>query len=193
MVWFVAIAVIVSAVVLLVLQQKGVLPQGKTSPQLPGLERTIFNLEIGDIVQYLDTDWVVEGKLTYDDDGYVWLEYLLQTGDRLAWLSVDEDDRVEVALLEPNNQIDISGTPPSQISFADENYSLVGSGNATMTRAGTTLNRNASKCTYYDYRANDKVLSIEVWDGDVEVTTGEKISPRMLTLLPGDGQRVYGS
>lgn len=193
MVWLVAIAAVVGAIVLLVLQQKGVLPQAKASRQLPALERNIFNLEIGDIVQYIGTDWVVEGKLTYDDNGYIWLEYLLQTGDRLAWLSVDEDDRVEVALLEPNNQIDISGTPPKQLSYADEIYSLVGSGNAIMTRTGTTLNRTASKCIYYDYRANNKVLSIEVWDDEVEVTTGEKIDPRRLTLLPGDGQKVYGS
>ncbi|MFW6360016.1 MAG: DUF4178 domain-containing protein [Chroococcales cyanobacterium] len=193
LVWLVIILVVAGAVTLVVFQQQGKLP-GKSSRSLPPLERNVFTLQIGDIVQYLGTDWVVEGKLTYDDDGYTWLEYLLQDGDRIAWLSVDEDDRVEVALLEPSNQLDISTTPPKEITFVGETYSLVGSGNASMTRTGTTLNRTAERCQYYDYQGNDnKVLSIEVWKGEYEVTVGNRINPRMLSLLPGSGERLYGS
>ncbi|MDY6898552.1 MAG: DUF4178 domain-containing protein, partial [Cyanobacteriota bacterium] len=40
--------------------------------------------------------------------------------------------------------------------------------------------------------SGDKVLSIEVWDGEIEVTIGNRINPRSLTILPGDGNRVYG-
>lgn len=62
-----------------------------------------------------------------------------------------------------------------------------------MTRKGTVVRRNAQRCQYFDYESSsDKVLSIEIWDGEMEVTVGERISPRSLTLLPGDGQRVYG-
>ncbi|HEY9667842.1 MAG TPA: DUF4178 domain-containing protein [Coleofasciculaceae cyanobacterium] len=192
-VWMGIITIAIAAVVLLVLQQRGVLSGSREDRKLPPVERTIFTLEIGDIVQYMDTDWVVEGRLTYDVNGYTWFEYLLQDGELIRWLSVDEDDRVEVALLEPVNQLEISKQPPEQLMFAGESYRLVDSGVANMTRIGTTLKRTAERCRYFDYQGSaDQVLSIENWDGEIEVTVGQRINPRMLTLLPGNGKRVYG-
>ena len=35
-------------------------------------------------------------------------------------------------------------------------------------------------------------LSVEVWARDIEVTVGQKINPRILNFLPGDGQQVFG-
>jgi hypothetical protein len=193
-VWIGIIAIVSAGIVLLVLQQRGALPGTGGSRNLPPVERTVFTLEIGDIVQYMDTDWVVEGRLTYEDNEYTWFEYLLQDGDRIRWLSVDEDDRVEVALLEPTTQLEVSQQPPKQLTFAGETYRCVESGMATMTRIGTTLRRTGEHCQYFDYRgSNDQVLSIEDWDGEIEVTVGQRINPRMLMLLPGNGSRVYGN
>lgn len=192
LVWIGIIAIVSAGIVLLVLQQRGTLPGTDGSRHLPSVERTVFTLEIGDIVQYMETDWVVEGRLTYEDNEYTWFEYLLQDGDRIRWLSVDEDDRVEVALLEPTTQLEVSQQPPKQLTFAGETYRCVESGRATMTRIGTTLRRKGEHCQYFDYQgSNDQVLSIEDWDGEIEVTVGERINPRMLRILPGDGSRVY--
>lgn len=196
--WFITIILIAIAlgIALVILQQQGKLP-GTTSPagHSPSPTRNIFNLQVGDIVQYMATDWVVEGKLIYDEDGYVWYEYLLQDGERISWLSVDEDDTVEVALVEPTNQLDISSLPPANpLTYGDETYRQVDSGSAQMSRVGATLRRTAERCDYYDYEgAGNKVLSIEVWGRDMEVTVGEKINPRSLTLLPGSGERIYRS
>ena len=139
-------------------------------------------------------DWFVEGKLTYRDGEYSWMEYMLQDDNEIRWLSVDEDDTVEVALLEATDRLDISETPPpKKLTFGDENYKCVDSGVASMTREGTVKRRTASRCQYFDYESSgDKVLSIEVWDGETEVTIGDRINPRSLTILPGDGNRVYG-
>lgn len=163
---------------------------------LPSKARNIFDLQIGDIVQYGDTDWVVEGKLTYTVSAYYWFEYLLQDSDRLAWLAVEEDDKVEVSLLEPNNTLDIPkidiNQPPSEIKLADEIYKYKDSGIARMMRTGLTMHRTAETCEYFDYQAPDnRVLSVEVWDGEIEVSVGSKINPRSLILLPGDGKTVY--
>jgi Domain of unknown function (DUF4178) len=193
LVWLGIILVISVGIVVFVLQQKGLLFAGNNQKELPSLERTIFNIQIGDIVQYMSTDWVVEGHLTYNVNGYTWCEYMLQDGDRINWLSVEEDDRVEVALLESTNQLDISQTPPKQLNFAGDTYRCVDSGTARMTRKGTIQKRVAARCHYFDYEGpSNKVLSIEVWDGEVEVTVGELINPRSLLILPGDGKKVYG-
>ena len=193
--WLVIIILGVVGVFLYMRQQSGKsLPFSAQPQELPSLDRTVFTLEVGDIVQYLDTDWVVEGKLVYDDQGYSWLEYLLQDGVRRQWLSVEEDDVVEVALLESTSSLEVGTNPPPQITFADEIYRQKGSGTAQMTRTGSTLNRNAERCRYFDYQGPDnKILSIENWSGDIEVTVGQKIHPSILTLLPGDGRRIYGA
>ncbi|NET58484.1 MAG: DUF4178 domain-containing protein [Symploca sp. SIO2E6] len=191
-VWLGIIVIVSAGVVLLLLQQRGVLSGIGENRHLRPTERTIFTLEIGDIVQYMGTDWVVEGRLTYEDKGYSWFEYLLQDNDSIRWLAVDEDDRVEVSLLEPTNQLEVSQGPPHQLMFEEETYRCVESGIAKMTRSGTTLRRTAESCQYFDYEGPDnRVLSIEDWNGDIEVAVGQRINPRMLTLLPGTGEHVY--
>ena len=75
--YFLIFLIIGAGVVLLVLQQQGKLPAGKaTSGKLPAAERNLFNLEIGDLVQYQGDDWFVEGKLIYNDSGDTWFSYL---------------------------------------------------------------------------------------------------------------------
>jgi hypothetical protein len=159
---------------------------------LSPLHRNVFNLQLGDIVQHEGVDWVVEGKLTYNSDGDTWLEYLLQDNDNIRWLSAEEDDWIEVQWLETCTELDISGKPPSELTLGDITYKLIESGKAKMTRLGNTFNRQAQYCRYFDYKGKgNHVLSIENWDGDIEVTIGQTISPSTLSLLPGDGRRVY--
>ena len=156
------------------------------------LERSVFTLQIGDIVDYMGEDWVVQGTLVYNDNGYQWQEYLLQDGDRIRWLGVEEDDQVQVTWLTPTDDLEITGTPPKQLQFEGNHYRCVESGEATMSRQGMTLNRSSKRCQYFDYRGPGRqVLTIEDWDGDIEVTIGTIIHPSELLLLPGDGQPVY--
>lgn len=193
---FITFVIIVAVIVGLVLLCKQIVrsPVQPTANKLKSYPRTLFTLEIGDIVQYLDTDWIVEGKLIYDDNGYTWLEYLLQDSDRRRWLSVVEEDTVELELSETITQLEISPPPPAQLIFANESYQQVESGTAHMIRVGSTLNRQGEQCSYFDYKGPDeKVLSIELWGNDVEVTVGQRVQPSLLTFLPGDGQRIYGA
>ncbi len=186
-------AIAIVGVTLVVRQRQGKLLVGiLRQPELPSLHRTVFSLQIGDIVQHLGADWVVEGQLTFSDQGYIWMEYMLQDGEQVRWLSVEEDDRVEVCWMEPVTDLEISGTPPHQITYAAAVYTLNESGTASMTRVGTTLNKQAQRCRYYDYSGDrDQRLSVEDWNGDIEVSAGKQIRPSSLTLLPGDGRRVY--
>lgn len=153
---------------------------------------SIFDMQIGDIVQYLSQDWVVEGKLIYQEEGFSWLEYMLQDGDNIRWLSVEEDDWVTVSLLTSVTNLEVSGTPPQEIVYEGIPYRCVESGTAAMSREGNPRRPNVERCRYFDYEGPDKrVLSIEDWSGDIEVTVGTIIAPKSLTILPGGGDSVY--
>ena len=188
-IWIGIVLTVLLALFLIVKQKRlKTLRNRENLPSSPNL----FNLQIGDIVQYLGDDWVVEGKLTYDDEGYIWFEYMLQDGERLRWLSVEEDDLVEVTWLEPVNTLEFSGTPPQQLTWAGEFYRCVDSGIAKMSRVGTIQRRQAEECRYYDYEgAEGKFLSLEDWGGEIEVTVGQRIRPSSLSFLPGSGNSVY--
>lgn len=176
----------------ILLSRRSALPGRKQPQALPSLQRTIFTLQIGDIVQYDGADWVVEGRLTFNDNGYSWFEYMLQDGDNVRWLSVEEDDRVEVCWMETASNLDISGKPPARISHNGVTYQQTEQGVARMERIGTTMNKQAQICRYFDYEATaDQLLSVEDWNGDLEISVGRRIRPSSLTLLPGDGRRVY--
>lgn len=179
------------------------------------LERTLFDLRTGDIVQADGRDWMVEDRLLYDEEGFQWLEYLLRDGSEGRWLSVCEDDWLEVSWLERGPaelalELDRQPLPfPGQITWEGVTYQLKEQGRAAVTSSSRTMNRRLSGCRYGDYDAPDGlVLSLERWDGgspgtrppapgsepgpaEAEVTLGRLLDPASLVLLPGDGRSVY--
>ncbi|MGK7945921.1 MAG: DUF4178 domain-containing protein, partial [Microcystaceae cyanobacterium] len=192
MFWLTIIIIIALSVTLVIMQQQGIILAGKKTEALPSGERHLFNLQLGDIVEYEGRDWVIEGRLTYTEDGATWLEYMLQDSSDIRWLSVEEDDTIEVSFLEPNHTLNVADSPPKQLNFEGETYNLVGSGLADMTKEGTIMRRDTERCQYFDYQGSEgKVLSLEFWGGEIEVSIGEIINPGSLRLLPGDGTRVY--
>ena len=170
-------------------------------PQLQGVsnqeliasgERTLFTIQVGDIISYEGYDWSVEGRVIYDASGYNWIEYLLLNGTETRWLSVEQDDLIEVLWFQPINSLNVNTNPPQELNFNGNLYKCIESGNATIKREGNTQNKQKSICTYYDYEGeNNQVLAIEIWGNEIEVMAGKKINPRSFDILPGDGKSIY--
>lgn len=189
--WLLTI-VIIAAVGLTYWQRSRRLLRTKESARNLSQPLSIFELQLGDIVQYFDRDWVVEGKLLYDEDGFTWQEYMLQDGDDIRWLSVEEDDWVTVAFTSTVSDLEIENPPPDEVTYLGDRYRCTESGTAQMRREGNLRRPNAERCKYYDYEGPDKkVLSVEDWDGDIELSAGTIIAPAALTLLPGEGRSIY--
>ncbi len=152
---------------------------------------TIFTLQLGDVVQYDNVDWIIEDKLTYNDDGWEWIEYLLQDGDRIGFLSVEDDDTLEVTFTEKVSDCPVSNPPPVQVTYRQQIFNRSETGTATLKRQRRP-ERSAETCQYHDYSGpGEAVMSVEVWNGSVEVSVGTSVRPYQLTLLSGDGESVY--
>ncbi len=204
-VWILLLGLLLAALVLLRVQRRE-----RRTPALPRA-RTLFDLSTGDIVQAGSRDWVVEDRLLYDDGGFQWLEYLLRDGPDGRWLSVCEDDWLEVSWLEPApleliHQVEELPDPfPDRIHWEGVAYGLREQGRAGATSSSRTMNRRLGGCRYGDYEGPEgRVLSLERWEGggpgavaagagddEAEITLGRRIDPAALTLLPGDGRSVY--
>jgi hypothetical protein len=194
-VWFVLPLLLLAAVGLLLVRRVRL---RRMAPKLEA--RSLFNLAIGDIVQFGGRDWVVEDRLLYDDDGFQWLEYLLRDRGEGRWLCVCEDDWLEVSWLEEAPARELEGLTadfPDRLRCRGQLYDLKETGRATVTAAGRVMNRRLRGCRYGDYEGADGlVLSLERWEegeasGPPEVSLGRRIDPADPVLLPGDGRSVY--
>ena len=194
-VWLLLLLLLLAAVALLLLRRARL---RRRAPQLQG--RTLFNLTTGDIVQHDGRYLVVEDRLLYDDDGFQWLEYLLRDGTEGRWLSVCEDDWLEVSWLEDVPAAELEGLTaefPDHVRCRGQLYHLKESGRASVTAAARVMNRRLTGCRYGDYEGADgRVLSLERWEegddpGPPELSLGRRIDPAAPLLLPGDGRSVY--
>ncbi len=205
-VWILLLGLLVAAVVVLQLRR------WRRRPAALPQDRTLFTLCTGDIVQFEGRDWVVEDRLLYAEEGFEWLEYLLRDGTDGRWLSVSEDDWLEVSWLESVSASALApaslagsgaGRFPERLQFEGVTYALKEQGRASINSSARVMNRRQSGCRYADYTASGgQVLSLEQWDlasaaaagqapDPPELSVGRLIDPGQLTLLPGDGRSVY--
>jgi hypothetical protein len=205
-VWILLLGLLVAAVVVLQLRR------WRRRPAALPQDRTLLTLCTGDIVQFEGRDWVVEDRLLYSEEGFEWLEYLLRDGNDGRWLSVSEDDWLEVSWLESVSASALApaslagsgaGRFPARLQLDGVTYALKEQGRASISSSARVMNRRQSDCRYADYTASDgQVLSLEQWDlasaaaagqapDPPELSVGRLIDPGQLTLLPGDGRSVY--
>lgn len=161
------------------------LPGGR--PELDAdAPRTVTNLQVGDIVSYLGADYMVEGRLDYNDEGWTWITYMLVDGPTVRWLSVEEDDQLEVSLWDEAD-VHISGKPPEFIEYEGERFRMVEWGDARVEQRGKTGRKAGLNMEYFEYEGpGDRYLSVERWGNEIEVSVGEDINPYGLELYPGD-------
>lgn len=198
------LALLAAGVALLALQRR------RQRTRLRPASPTLFTLALGDLVQFDGRDWVVENRLAYDEDGFSWLEYLLQDGTEQGWLSVEEDDWLELGWFQPVRERDaLASLPPLRTGVAlpptlrwrGRDYSLCGHGRASLVASLRALPQARETCRYGDYEAADgSLLALELWEGgaagrggelEPELAEGRRLDPSLLTLLPGDGRSVY--
>ncbi|MDX8151840.1 DUF4178 domain-containing protein [Patulibacter brassicae] len=159
-------------------------------PLAEGPGGPLDGLGIGAVVSHQGHDYVVRGQIRFDEDGYVWTEYHLDTGTDgeagRAWLSVDVSDGTDVAFWRP---ADDAGElePSGPVTYAGRTYKKVESGAARFTASGTTGVPDAGKAWYVDYQAEGgRRLGFERWssEGSWEVSVGETVPVHLLEIYP---------
>ena len=171
---------------------------------------TLFDLDLGDLVQFDGRDWFVENRLLYDEEGFRWLEYLLRDGSSQGWLCVEEDDWLELSWFEPCRSSEplppISWLQefPHDLGWGGRTYLLRGQGKATLLSGLRAMAQPRETCRYADYEAEDgALLALELWPpqggrpsptagpGALELSLGRRLDPASVAVLPGDGRSVY--
>ncbi|WP_347549303.1 DUF4178 domain-containing protein [Pseudalkalibacillus hwajinpoensis] len=149
-------------------------------------ERTMFNIQVGDIITYDLEDYQVIGTLTYQNGGYKWYAYQLQSGGSSIWLSVEMDDELELAIYRTVKE-KLSQPIPEKLTVDGVVYYREENGVAKVTGTGRGSNLNGQEVAYYEF-SNDEdteFLSVEIWGAEVEVSKGYEIEDYEIKILAG--------
>ncbi|MBI3946967.1 MAG: DUF4178 domain-containing protein [Armatimonadetes bacterium] len=155
-----------------------------------GGRRTLTNLRVGDIVRYRmmpECNFTVSGFIDYRENGYTWREVRLVDGKTVRWLGIEEEDfELELVLWrEVDLGFSVSGRIPAELQFGGHTYRQEENGRAEAVLRGQTGNRQQLECSYWDYKevGGERLLSIEQWGSDFEVSLGDRVRPGELDIF----------
>jgi hypothetical protein len=142
-------------------------------------------LQLGDVVNFDGSELVVQGTIRYSQGSFTWAEHLLVDGGTKRWLSVEDDEGVEVAVWEKGVDPDIS-PGEKRVDHEGTTYVLDEHGHAKFMAEGTTGTGPAGDYEYFDYEAGDLRLSFERYDkeGAWELSLGHVINEAALDVYP---------
>lgn len=189
---FVIIVLVVAVVVLVFLLLKN--RDTKTQPAGDPLRRDARGidpraLKTGDVVNFEGRDYLVRGSLHFNEDGFTWQEHLLDDASGRRWLSVEDDEELELVMWERLTAPDL--TPGAgQLTYEGTTYRLDEHGTASYRALGATGTPETGSAEYYDYVGPEpKRMSFERYAGDTwEVSVGTLLNERSLDIYPANPQ-----
>jgi hypothetical protein len=187
LVGLVVLAVVVVAVVVVLQRSRSTATTAAPGDPLRKDSRGIDprRIKVGDVIAHEGRDFLVRGSLTFDQDGFVWHEHHLDDTAVRRWLSVEDDEELELCLWTAVSAPALAPGDP-EVTWDGVAYTREEHGQARFTAAGSTGTGPEGAVEYYDYAAGEKRLSFERYGtaGDWEVAVGEVVNERALDIYP---------
>jgi hypothetical protein len=146
-------------------------------------------LKVGDVVNYDAHDFLIEGTLRFNQDGFTWEEHLLVDGDMKRWLSVEDDEGIELVVWQ---KLIVPGLDPgaNSVDHAGVSYKLDERGAANYNSEGVTGAAASGHMEYADYESGKQRLSFERYgqDSPWELSVGIVVAEGELDIYPGRGK-----
>jgi hypothetical protein len=166
------------------------LPAGAT-PSGGLLERTVRDVRVEDIVQHDGKDWLVEGVMTYDEDGHTWRSARISDAGTHRWLLIglDRGALLTLRILDDAKDVELTGYPPEQLDRSGVAFKLAQRGTATAALTGElgalpSHEPGAIRCRWWRYSAaGEKCILVEQWGETFRVLAGEALRPDDVELL----------
>lgn len=184
-------------------ERRKALPGGAAPRALPaggdkGIERTVRDLRVDDVLTIDGKDFLVEGMINYDEDGHRWTGARVVDGADVQWLvaGIERAGAGAMRLLAQDEATQISGYPPEVLVIGEVRYALDKRGAATCALHGDVGPLGALKkdrpdghverARWWLYAApGDDTLLLEQWGTDYRVLRGKKIGEGTIELIPG--------
>ncbi len=160
---------------------------GIAPPALEAPDRTPANLQVGDVVQHVGTDYLVEGVLTLSEGGPKPARlYRLADGgaERFLYATPAEPDP---SLLDAVPALAVDGAPEA-VLHGGRSFRLRSRTHASVLRAGAVGESRAGagdRVGLLEYATASSRLVVIHWSDRAEAFAGERVPSHLLELLPG--------
>lgn len=152
------------------------------------VNRTPTTIQVGDVVQHLGTDFVVEGVLTLSEDGRGARLYRMYEdgGERFLYAKTGN---VDPLLLKPAPELslaDVGGAPPETLTHDRASFRQTARVQASVIRVGQLgARKHSDRVHLYEYAGPgpSRLLLLD-WGERVEAFIGEKVAAHSLEILP---------
>ena len=151
-------------------------------------DTALRNLRNGDVVEYLGHTWFVRGRLDHDEQGYRWTDHLFDDAETKRWLTVEDDESLEVSLWHgiPLGDLEQGEAGDRDVIVDGVAYRLQERGTSSYRAEGATGPASEGTAEYADYRSKDgRLLGFERFGSHWEVSLGEPLHSWELTVYPG--------
>ena len=149
-------------------------------------EASILNVQVGGVISYNATDFVVRNRYVYEDHGFEWFSFHLVdtiSGQKL-WIDAEDDDELSVALSQPV-KMDISLPMQSKLFHNGISFYQDEHGYAKVLIESEDSEPHYSQVEFWDFydEEDEQFLGIERWGNELEVSVGHYIEPFELSIL----------
>lgn len=146
-----------------------------------------------------DLDVSVTARHLYDEDGFQWFELEGETGGNKVWLTVEDDDELELSITLKKVSLEdvgltkekiqsIGDNDDGQIEFDGQTYLFDDRGDAVFHRNGDLM--RSEKFTYWDFESSDesRYITVERWsDGTFECHLSQPVRESQITIYSTTG------
>jgi Domain of unknown function (DUF4178) len=150
-------------------------------------ERSPTTIQVGDVVQHLGSDFLVEGVVTFSEDGRGARLYRLfdDDGERFLYAKAGTTDPL---LLAPATVgADFGGSePPQLLAHAGGSYRQTARAQASAVRVGQLgARKHADRVRVFEYAGPGPARMLVIdWGDRLEAFAGERILASALEILP---------
>jgi hypothetical protein len=148
-------------------------------------DRSPTTIQVGDVVQHLGTDYVVEGAVTLSEDGRGARLYRMFDGNGERFLYAKSGGADPWLLAGTTLQLD-SDAPPETVSHGGTRYRQTARAQASAIRVGQLgARKHADRVRVYEYAGPGPARLLVVdWGDRVEAFAGERVLTHALDILP---------
>lgn len=133
--------------------------------------QALTDLGISDAVSFDDTDFIISGKIAYNDAGKKFWSFALRDRSIVKWLRVGPGDQVAMCT---EIKFPVASPPPDSVEYQGKKLMQDQSGTANVTVDGAGGTRRGS-VEYSIYLLNDSRLWIEKFGPDTRSMFGQTV------------------
>ena len=142
--------------------------------------KELLELEYNQEIIIEKNTYIVKAMLKFVEGSSYWKEYVLEKKDTSERYYFDVEPIGKYAL---HKMINIYLAPDFKVVYENEEYELFQKGNAKIeTYFGSTDVALKEGVEYYEYKCGQKILTIEKWKDETEISCGKYIEKNKIKI-----------